>query len=94
MKQSLIAKLTSAVQSLNYPDVKILVQPPKKPEFGDLSSNLAMLLAPKLKMQPMQIANSIADYLIEHNEDNFLKSVEVAPPGFLRSIKLSTHGIY
>ncbi len=83
MKQTLIEKLTRALHSLNYPEVKVLVQPPKNPEFGDLSSNLAMLLAPKLKMPPIQIATSIAAFLRENDEDDFIKAVEAVPPGFL-----------
>ncbi len=83
MKETLLSKLDEVLKKLDYPNVRILIQPPKNPDFGDLSTNLAMLLAPKLKLPPLQIAESIAQRLEDSNEGHFIDSIEIAKPGFL-----------
>jgi arginyl-tRNA synthetase len=55
---------------------------PPKPEFGDYSTNAAMLLAPALGEPPRGTAEKLADELGRTLEDN-LEKVEVAGPGFL-----------
>lgn len=55
------------------------------PEFGDLATNVAMQLAPKVGKNPRQIAESIAEAL---REDSAVLSAEVAGPGFI-NIRLS-----
>jgi arginyl-tRNA synthetase len=59
----------------------VLERPPK-PEFGDYSTNAAMLLAPTLGEQPRGIAERLAEELQERLEAQ-LERVEVAGPGFL-----------
>jgi arginyl-tRNA synthetase len=58
-----------------------LERPPKL-EFGDYSTNAAMLLAPVLGEPPRQIAERLGDELRTHL-DGALEKVEVAGPGFL-----------
>ena len=55
---------------------------PPKVEFGDYSTNAAMLLAPVLGEPPRQIAERLGDELRTHL-DGALERVEVAGPGFL-----------
>ena len=55
---------------------------PPKVEFGDYSTNAAMLLAPVLGEPPRQIAERLGDELRTHL-DGGLEKVEVAGPGFL-----------
>jgi arginyl-tRNA synthetase len=55
---------------------------PPKPEFGDYSTNAAMLLAPALGEQPRGTAEKLADEL-GRSLDESLEKVEVAGPGFL-----------
>src|SRR3954451_13328596 len=55
---------------------------PPKVEFGDYSTNAAMLLAPVLGEPPRQIAERLGDELRAHL-DGVLERVEVAGPGFL-----------
>jgi arginyl-tRNA synthetase len=55
---------------------------PPKPEFGDYSTNAAMLLAPTLGEQPRGTAEKLADELGRSLEGS-LEKVEVAGPGFL-----------
>ncbi|MFL5907195.1 MAG: arginine--tRNA ligase [Solirubrobacterales bacterium] len=59
----------------------VLERPPK-PEFGDYSTNAAMLLAPALGEQPRGTAEKLAQELGRTLEEN-LEKVEVAGPGFL-----------
>jgi arginyl-tRNA synthetase len=55
---------------------------PKKTEFGDYSTNAAMLLAPVLGEPPRDIAARLGDAL-EGELGGLLERVEVAGPGFL-----------
>jgi arginyl-tRNA synthetase len=55
---------------------------PKKAEFGDFSTNAAMLLAPVLGAPPREIAQRLGDELSARLEGR-LERVEVAGPGFL-----------
>lgn len=55
---------------------------PPKAEFGDYSTNAAMLLAPSLDRNPREIAEDLAVKLTERLGDE-LEEVEVAGPGFL-----------
>jgi arginyl-tRNA synthetase len=55
---------------------------PKRADFGDYSSNAAMLLAPTLGEQPRAVAERLGDALGERLGDT-VEKVEVAGPGFL-----------
>jgi arginyl-tRNA synthetase len=55
---------------------------PPKAEFGDYSTNAAMLLAPSLGEQPRGTAERLAGRLSDELEGS-LEKVEVAGPGFL-----------
>jgi arginyl-tRNA synthetase len=55
---------------------------PRKLEFGDYSTNAAMLLAPVLGEPPRQIAERLGHELRTHL-DGALEKIEVAGPGFL-----------
>ena len=55
---------------------------PKKAEFGDFSTNAAMLLAPVVKAPPRDVAARLADELATRLGSG-LERTEVAGPGFL-----------
>ncbi len=55
---------------------------PPKPEFGDYSTNAAMLLAPELGQPPRAIAEQLAERLGTVLGDQ-LERIEIAGPGFL-----------
>jgi arginyl-tRNA synthetase len=59
---------------------EIVLDKPKKEEFGDFSSNVAMLLAPVEKKAPREIAKAIADR-ISMSPD--VEKCDVAGPGFI-----------
>ena len=55
---------------------------PKREEWGDFSSNVAMTLAPKVRRPPLEVAGVIATELKAGAHDLF-ERIDVAPPGFL-----------
>src|SRR3954468_19894461 len=62
-------------------DVPRLERPPR-PDFGDYSTNAAMLLAPALGEQPRVIAERLGAALGERL-GSAVERVEIAGPGFL-----------
>jgi arginyl-tRNA synthetase len=59
----------------------IIVEAPKLAEHGDLSSNVAMVLAKSAKKKPRDLAESLAASL--RQETNLFTKIEIAGPGFL-----------
>ncbi len=66
------------ITTISVPSVDL----PKREEWGDLSSNVAMLMAPKVRRAPLDVAGLLATRLKADDKDLF-ERVEVAPPGFL-----------
>ena len=61
---------------------KPAVELPKREEWGDLSSNLAMVLGPQVGRPPLEVAGVIAKELQEDTLGLFAR-IDIAPPGFL-----------
>ncbi|KAB1440883.1 arginine--tRNA ligase [Pseudodesulfovibrio senegalensis] len=59
---------------------KAVIEPPKDKQFGDMSANVAMMLAKQAKKAPRQIAEDIAE---KARQDRHVESVDIAGPGFL-----------
>jgi len=79
------ARVANAMHVL-YPEVgadllaRIVVEPPRDPAHGDLSTNAAMVVAKPLGKNPREVAAA----LLEHfKHDGDVASVEVAGPGFI-----------
>ena len=64
---------------------KITLEPPKNLDYGDMSTNISMLLSKYLKLKPIEVANKLIDYI---NKFPGVEKVEVAGPGFV-NIKLT-----
>jgi arginyl-tRNA synthetase len=85
-----VAELRSAVEAaaatlrdgLDAGDSRPTLERPPKPEFGDYSTNAAMLLAPALGEQPRGTAEKLAEELGRSLADS-AERIEVAGPGFL-----------
>ena len=78
------------VKSLNDLDIEspaneFSLSSPKYDSFGDLSSNISMILAKSLKDNPIDIANRIKNNLIEKKLDN-IEDINVTPPGFINFV--------
>jgi arginyl-tRNA synthetase len=78
-------RVTAALKSL-YPDVpddllaRVVVEPPRDPGHGDLSTNAAMVVAKPLGKNPREVAAALAAHFAT---DPDVVSVEPAGPGFL-----------
>jgi arginyl-tRNA synthetase len=85
-----VAELRSAVEAAaeslldgaEGADSEPTLERPPKPEFGDYSTNAAMLVAPALGEQPRGTAEKLADQLGKELAGT-VERVEVAGPGFL-----------
>lgn len=88
MSPTTIDALRSAVEEAataltsETPRSRPTLERPKKAEFGDFSTNAAMLLAKGLGQPPRDVAARLADALTERLGDR-LERTEVAGPGFL-----------
>ena len=60
---------------------KANVEPPKDKQFGDMASNVALVLASQAKTKPRAIAEDIQQALL--GKETELESIEIAGPGFL-----------
>ena len=83
---AIFADRVGAALSSLYPQVtdemlaRIVVEPPRDPGHGDLSTNAAMVVAKPLGKNPREIATTLADHFAA---DPDVLSVEPAGPGFL-----------
>ncbi|MFA6457184.1 MAG: arginine--tRNA ligase [Bacteroidota bacterium] len=81
MKAQLQSQLTAILSDLQYPPVDVVFDRPKVEAHGDLTTNVAMMLAKAAGKPPRQVAQSIVEKL--KVDDSFLASVEIAGPGFI-----------
>jgi len=73
---------TAKAEGLNSSELPpLLLEAPKQREFGDLSSNIAMLWARSAKKPPRWIAEAVLKNL--EDPDGMLARQEIAGPGFL-----------
>ena len=82
MKNTLSNALHEIITALDYPETNIMIQLPKNPEHGDFATNLAMQLGGELGKNPRDIAEILAEQLIE-NYPKLVESAHIAGPGFL-----------
>ena len=81
-RNTLESELIRAVAALGltWPD-KVSIEPPREGKFGDMATNVAMLLAKEAGKNPRAIAEGLKLDLLQGTAA--LESVEVAGPGFL-----------
>ncbi|MBU0595776.1 arginine--tRNA ligase, partial [Candidatus Bipolaricaulota bacterium] len=65
------------------PDIAPVIRQPDRPEFGDYSTNLAMILASQEGVAPRTLADELVDALSAEGFDAGVKKVETAGPGFI-----------
>lgn len=79
----LVRGLRAALDHLGLdPAPDIVLERPARPEHGDWSSNVALVLAKPAGRNPRQLAGELAD-LMAADPPTHLTSVEVAGPGFI-----------
>ena len=83
MKKQISEALSEAAAIFGHeiPPSDIALEKPKNPKHGNLSSNLALLIAGKTTQNPLDIANNLKDNI--SLDEKFVENIEVVPPGFL-----------
>ncbi len=81
MKLYLKKAISDTIKKLNYPEKEIYFDKPKEEKYGDLSSNIAMLLSKELKLPSRKIAENIVDNL--HYDSGLISNIEIAGAGFI-----------
>jgi arginyl-tRNA synthetase len=61
---------------------EIEIDIPKRGEFGDFSTNIALILANRLKKKPREVAELIVNNITQESGSLF-KKIEIAGPGFI-----------
>ena len=61
------------------------LSPPKQESFGDLSSNIALLISKQMKENPLGVAEKIKAGLLNTNIKN-IDAITVTPPGFINFV--------
>ncbi len=74
--------IQTILKELKYPNIDINVQVPKKISHGDLTTNVAMLLAKSLQKNPIELAQIIIK-ILESNFSEHYENIKVAGPGFI-----------
>jgi len=70
-----------SLQKLNFPQIEFQFDRPRLDAHGDISINIAMLLAKEVKQNPRQIAQQIVDSLSLDSTE--IAKTEIAGPGFI-----------
>jgi arginyl-tRNA synthetase len=81
LKKYLTTEINSALKNIGIESAVLQFDKPKDEKFGDLSANIAMMLAKELKLPPRKIAQDILDNL--QIDPAKISKVEIAGAGFL-----------
>ena len=78
------------ISALEPYDIEITLEdfslsPPKQESFGDLSSNIALLISKQMKENPLGVAEKIKAELLNTNIKN-IDAITVTPPGFINFV--------
>ena len=65
----------------NITDITVILEKPKQKQFGDISCNIALQLASRLKKNPRAIASEIIAF-VKH-DPKFIARSDIAGPGFV-----------
>ena len=85
IKKDLIDKLVTCDEFKNADFSRVSVEPPRESSHGDIATNIAMVVAGKLKKSPRELAVVIAE---KAKENPYVESVSIAGPGFI-NLKMS-----
>ncbi len=80
IEDQIVADLKKALKKLELPVEKVHLEHPEKPEHGDYATNVALVLAKRVKKKPMALARLIVK---NFPKTDYLEKVEAAPPGFI-----------
>lgn len=80
MKKNVLAKITSAINTLGFDKVDFSISEPPADVVADWASNVALIIAGKSKSNPREIAEKIKLAL---EQDADVAKIEIAGPGFI-----------
>lgn len=83
IKNNLISSLKPYNIEITLDDFSL--SPPKQESFGDLSSNIALLISKQMKENPLGVAEKIKAELLNTNIKN-IDAITVTPPGFINFV--------
>lgn len=79
--EKLYSILQQLASEMGQKDLEFKVEIPKEKSHGDLSTNLALVMAKKLGKNPMIVAEEIVEKLMP--DESFISDIQVAAPGFV-----------
>ena len=80
LKNDITKIIKKTAEKLNYDDLdKIVVSFSNRPELCDFQTNYAMLIAKKMEMKPIDVANKIVESVGENDDFEF----SAVMPGFI-----------
>lgn len=80
-KEKILNEIIKAIESS---DVNVQLERPKIKEHGDISCNIAMVLAKEQKRNPLDIANELTNKLKKNTD--LITRIEIAKPGFINFV--------
>ena len=82
IKINISQHINLVLQELSYPSIEFNLTQPKNSKFGDLSSNIPLLIANRLKINPLSVGELILQRL-ENNKIPNIDGISIASPGFI-----------
>ncbi len=91
IKEQIIADLKKTLTDLKISGVEPVLEHPAQADHGDYSTNVAMVLAKKVKKNPLEVAREIVKKLQSESSPSFLRAgklqylekIEAVAPGFI-----------
>lgn len=82
--QKAVSESIEAIESRGFvfSPVEVSITVPKKREFGDFSTNIALVLGGEIKKSPREVAELIIENIPKERKSLF-KKIEIAGPGFI-----------
>ncbi|GIW62053.1 MAG: arginine--tRNA ligase [Patescibacteria group bacterium] len=82
MISQIAALLKNALEKMQISDIQVSVTPTEDPSFGDYATNVAFVIAKKLKKSPLEAASLLVDELQEEKSE-MIERIDIAKPGFI-----------
>ena len=89
MNSLIFNELNRISQALGFEETKFVVSKPTNPEFGDFSTNIALIISKQLKQKPNDVAKSIVEKF--NKKQALVKKVEVVALGFINFFSIGEY---
>ena len=83
IKENILISLTDYKIDIGLEDFSL--SPPKQESFGDLSSNIALLISKQIQKNPLEIAEEIKKRML-HQNLNDIEDITATKPGFINFV--------